>query len=149
MTTNTPPLDPVLLRAQFPALQLEVNGETAVFLDGPGGTQSPKSVLDAMSGYLAYGSSNLGGPFLTSRHADAVVAEARQAPEVSPFIGCGHAPPPFPANHNPCGPLAPWISWRDCSPSAPWWGLSLPESGPRSKRGDMRSSGRPMTEDTR
>lgn len=79
MTTNTLPLDPVLLRAQFPALQLEVNGETAVFLDGPGGAQSPQSVIDAMSGYLAYGSSNLGGPFLTSRHADAVVAEARQA----------------------------------------------------------------------
>ena len=60
MTTNTPLLDPVLLRAQFPALQLEVNGETAVFLDGPGGTQSPQSVIDAMKGYLAYGSSNLG-----------------------------------------------------------------------------------------
>jgi selenocysteine lyase/cysteine desulfurase len=78
MTTNILPLNPVLLRAQFPALQLEVNGETAVFLNGPSGTQSPQSVIDAMSGYLAYGSSNLGGPFLTSRHADAVVAEARK-----------------------------------------------------------------------
>jgi cysteine desulfurase family protein (TIGR01976 family) len=79
MTTNTSPLDPVLLRAQFPALQLEVNGETAVFLDGPGGTQSPQTVLDALSGYLAYGSSNLSGPFVTSQHADVVVADARQA----------------------------------------------------------------------
>jgi cysteine desulfurase family protein (TIGR01976 family) len=79
MTTDTFPLDPVLLRAQFPALQLKVNGETAVFLDGPGGTQSPQNVIEAVGGYLTYGSSNQGGPFLTSRHADAVVAEARQA----------------------------------------------------------------------
>jgi cysteine desulfurase family protein (TIGR01976 family) len=79
MTTETPPLNPIALRAQFPALQQEVNGQTAVFLDGPGGTQSPQSVIDAMSGYLQYGSSNLGGPFLTSRHADQIVADARQA----------------------------------------------------------------------
>jgi cysteine desulfurase family protein (TIGR01976 family) len=67
------------LRAQFPALQLEVNGETAVFLDGPGGTQSPQSVIDAMGGYLAFGSSNLGGPFRTSQHADQIVQSAREA----------------------------------------------------------------------
>jgi cysteine desulfurase family protein (TIGR01976 family) len=58
---------------------MEVNGETAVFLDGPGGTQSPQSVIAAMGGYLAYGSSNQGGAFATSRHADAIVAQARQA----------------------------------------------------------------------
>ncbi len=79
MNTHDLFLDPVPLRAQFPALQQEVNGKTAVFLDGPGGTQSPQSVIDAMSGYLKFGSSNLGGPFLTSRHADEVVAQARAA----------------------------------------------------------------------
>ncbi len=79
MSTQKIPFDPVPLRAQFPALQQEVNGKTAVFLDGPGGTQSPQSVIDAMSGYLKFGSSNLGGPFLTSRHADEVVAQARAA----------------------------------------------------------------------
>ena len=78
MTTDTFSLDPVSLRAQFPALQLEVNGETAVFLDGPGGTQSPQRVLEAMSGYLAYGSSNLGGPFRTSQHADHIVQAASE-----------------------------------------------------------------------
>lgn len=77
MSTNS--LNPISLRAQFPALQLEVNGETAVFLDGPGGTQSPQSVIDAMGGYLAYGSSNLGGPFRTSQHADQIVQAAREA----------------------------------------------------------------------
>ncbi len=76
---NTLQLNPIPLRAQFPALQQTVNGKTAVFLDGPGGTQSPQSVIEAMSGYLSYGSSNLGGPFLTSRHADDVVQQARLA----------------------------------------------------------------------
>ncbi len=79
MSTQNIPFNPAPLRDQFPALQLKVNGETAVFLDGPGGTQSPQSVIDAMSGYLAYGSSNLGGPFRTSRHAGQVVQSAREA----------------------------------------------------------------------
>lgn len=79
MTKQTPLLDTIPLRAQFPALQREVNGRTAVYMDGPGGTQSPQSVIDAMGGYLAYGSSNLGGPFDTSRHADEVNAAARAA----------------------------------------------------------------------
>ncbi len=67
------------LRAQFPALQLEVNGETAVYLDGPGGTQVPQSVIDAMSGYLRHGGSNSGGPFLTSRYTDDISNAARAA----------------------------------------------------------------------
>ena len=67
------------IRVQFPALQQQVNGETAVFLDGPGGTQSPQSVIDAMGDYLRFGSSNLGGTFLTSCHADEITADARQA----------------------------------------------------------------------
>ena len=79
MSTQNLPFNPVTLRAQFPALQLEVNGQTAVFLDGPGGTQSPQSVIDAMSDYLVFGSSNLGGPFATSQHAVAITANARLA----------------------------------------------------------------------
>ncbi len=79
MSTQNPVFNPIPLRAQFPALQLEVNGETAVYLDGPGGTQSPQSVIDALSGYLAYGSSNLGGPFVTSQYADAITNAARAA----------------------------------------------------------------------
>lgn len=67
------------LRAQFPALQLEVNGETAVYLDGPGGTQVPQSVIDAMSGYLRHGGSNSGGPFLTSHYTDDITNAARAA----------------------------------------------------------------------
>jgi cysteine desulfurase family protein (TIGR01976 family) len=67
------------LRRQFPALQRTVNGRLLSFLDGPGGTQVPQSVIDAMSNYLVNGSSNLGGPFLTSYEADLVVDNARLA----------------------------------------------------------------------
>ncbi len=79
MSTQNDSFNPVPLRSQFPALQLEVNGQTAVYLDGPGGTQTPQSVIDAMVGYLQGGSSNLGGPFHTSQETGKVVAAARQA----------------------------------------------------------------------
>ncbi|HID53900.1 MAG TPA: aminotransferase class V-fold PLP-dependent enzyme, partial [Anaerolineae bacterium] len=79
MNNQQSPLNPVPLRRKFPALRLEVNGETAVYLDGPGGTQTPQSVIDAMSDYLESGSSNLGGFFHTSEETGKVVAAARQA----------------------------------------------------------------------
>lgn len=79
MSTQTLPLNPLALRAQFPALQLEVNGQTAVFLDGPGGTQVSQRVITAITDYLHRGSSNLGGPFATSQHTDQVLAAARLA----------------------------------------------------------------------
>lgn len=79
MTTPITPLNPIPLRAQFPALQLEIEGQTAVYLDGPGGTQVPQQVIDGFSGYLAHGGSNNGGPFLTSRHSDAITSAARRA----------------------------------------------------------------------
>ena len=72
-------LNPEPLRAKFPALQRTIDGRPAIFLDGPGGTQSPEQVIAAMSNYLRRGSSNLGGPFVTSREADAATAEARDA----------------------------------------------------------------------
>jgi cysteine desulfurase family protein (TIGR01976 family) len=79
MTTQTESFNPAQWRGQFPALQQEVNGETAVYLDGPGGTQVPQGVISAMSTYLAQGGSNTGGPFVTSRRSDALVAAARAA----------------------------------------------------------------------
>jgi cysteine desulfurase family protein (TIGR01976 family) len=67
------------LRAHFPALQQEVNGRPAVFLDGPGGTQTPQSVIDAMVHYLQNNNSNSGGAFVTSHNTRQVVAATRQA----------------------------------------------------------------------
>jgi selenocysteine lyase/cysteine desulfurase len=75
----SPTLDVQALRDHFPALQRTVGDQPAVFFDGPGGTQSPTRVIDAMADYLRRGSSNHGGPFLTSREADAATDAAREA----------------------------------------------------------------------
>ena len=74
-----PQLDPVTLRRQFPALEQEDGDRPAIYLDGPGGTQVPRRVIDAMAGYFQAGGSNLGGPFLTSQRSERVVAAAREA----------------------------------------------------------------------
>ncbi len=65
------------LRALFPSLAQEVDGRPAVFLDGPGGTQTPRGVMDAMSAYLSRDNANTGGSFITSQRTDKAVAAAR------------------------------------------------------------------------
>jgi cysteine desulfurase family protein (TIGR01976 family) len=72
-------LDLAYIRAQFPSLAQTVNGHPAVFLDGPGGTQVPQRVIDAISNYLRRDNANTGGAYATSRHTDAMIAEARSA----------------------------------------------------------------------
>ncbi len=69
------------VRSQFPALR---NGE--IFFDGPGGTQVPQRVVDAISGYLTGSNSNLHGAFRTSHESDVVVDEAHQA--AADMLGC-------------------------------------------------------------
>jgi cysteine desulfurase family protein (TIGR01976 family) len=71
--------DVTSLRRQFPSLQRTVNGRTPVFLDGPGGTQVPQRVLDAMVHYLTTCNANHGGVFTTSRESDRVLHEAHAA----------------------------------------------------------------------
>jgi cysteine desulfurase family protein (TIGR01976 family) len=68
------PLDVDRIRARFSALRRDL-----VFLDGPGGSQMPDEVIDAISGYLRHSNANLGGAFATSRETDAVVDDARMA----------------------------------------------------------------------
>ncbi|MEO2267794.1 cysteine desulfurase-like protein [Pseudoalteromonas sp. YIC-656] len=67
------------LRSQFPALMQKVDGAAPIFFDGPGGAQVPQSVLEAMSAYLGFYNSNLGGAFFSSDKTVAVMGEARQA----------------------------------------------------------------------
>ena len=49
------------------------------YLDGPGGTQVPQEVIDAMSRVLSEGVSNVGGGFGSSDYADTITTEARRA----------------------------------------------------------------------
>jgi cysteine desulfurase family protein (TIGR01976 family) len=67
------------VREQFPALRLTVGRRPAVFLDGPGGTQVPESVIRAVCDYYRTSNSNLGGQFLTSQKTFEVVQQAREA----------------------------------------------------------------------
>lgn len=74
----TPDLSP--LRARFPALQqTDAYGRPYVFFDGPGGTQVPQSVIDAMADYLVRANANTHGLYATSRRTDQVIEEARHA----------------------------------------------------------------------
>ena len=62
------------VRGRFTALQRPL-----AFFDGPGGTQVPDAVVDAIAAYLHTANANLGGAFVTSRASDRVVSSARAA----------------------------------------------------------------------
>ena len=79
-------LDLSWVRSQFPSLAQTVNGQPAVFLDGPGGTQVPQRVIDAISSYLSRDNANTGGAYQTSRDTDRMIAEARAA--MADFLNC-------------------------------------------------------------
>ncbi len=74
-----PPFDVDEVRSRFPALDRAEEGRRVAYLDGPGGTQVPRSVIAAMSDTLEQGVSNLGGGFGSSRFAVQVTAAARSA----------------------------------------------------------------------
>ena len=74
-------IDVDAVRARFPAL----DGAWALF-DGPGGTQTPDSVIHAIATYLRESNANLGGAFASSVRSDALVTDARLA--AASFLGC-------------------------------------------------------------
>src|SRR5687768_4067475 len=84
-------LDVAAVRARFSALD-----RPTAFFDGPGGTQVPDSVVDAMASYLRESNANLGGPFETSRRSDDVVRAAHETAGL--FLGCSPAEVGFGAN---------------------------------------------------
>lgn len=67
------------VRRRFPALRRMEEGLSAAYLDGPGGTQVPESVIDAMTTVLNDGVSNVGGGFGSSTDAQRTVSRAREA----------------------------------------------------------------------
>ena len=79
-------LDSAWVRSQFPSLSQTVNGHPVVFLDGPGGTQVPQTVIDAISDYLRRSNANTDGAFATSQRTDAMLAGARSA--MADFLAC-------------------------------------------------------------
>lgn len=76
--------DPVIdlspVRNQFPALQeTDQQGRPYIFFDGPGGTQVPHTVIEAMADYLVKANANKGGYFITSYRNDQIITDARAA----------------------------------------------------------------------
>lgn len=71
---------------QFPCLSKKVNGIPAAFLDGPGGSQVPRSVVDRISDYLFYKNANAHGCFMTSKETEALHHEARET--LAAFFNC-------------------------------------------------------------
>ena len=79
-------LDIAWVRAQFPSLQTQVNGQPAAFLDGPAGTQVPTQVMHAIQSYLMNANANTCGAFLTSRRTNEMIANTRAA--MADFFHC-------------------------------------------------------------
>ena len=72
------------IRSQFPSL-----ASAAVFLDGPGGTQVPQAVIDAVGAYYREANANDHGAFATSRRSDGIIAQGRDA--VADFLNARSA----------------------------------------------------------
>jgi cysteine desulfurase family protein (TIGR01976 family) len=88
---STVTLDVAAVRARFSALR-----QPLAFFDGPGGTQVPDEVIDAVSRYYRESNANVSGPYATSRRTEALVAEARLT--AGEFLGCDPAETIFGAN---------------------------------------------------
>jgi len=77
-------LDVTAVRARFSALDRPL-----AFFDGPGGTQCPDEVIDAIATYLRETNANVGAPYETSRRTDALVELAHE--RAADFLGCSEA----------------------------------------------------------
>ncbi len=65
------------IRARFPALAREHNGFPVAYFDAPGGTQTPQSVVDAVSDYLLHHNANTHWEYPTSHETDEIIDLAR------------------------------------------------------------------------
>jgi cysteine desulfurase family protein (TIGR01976 family) len=88
---STIALDPAAVRRRFSALD-----RTLAFFDGPGGTQVPDEVIDAIAGYLRESNANVSGPYETSRRTEALVEDSRA--NGASFLGCSAEEVIFGAN---------------------------------------------------
>ena len=74
-------LDVGAARARFSALQ-----RSLVFFDGPGGTQVPDEVIEAISRYFREYNANTSGPYETSRRTEELALRTRET--AGRFLGC-------------------------------------------------------------
>jgi cysteine desulfurase family protein (TIGR01976 family) len=67
------------IREHFPALRRIHNGRPVAYFDGPGGTQVPTAVVEAMNDYLFNHNANTHWEYPTSNETDEIIANSRQA----------------------------------------------------------------------
>ena len=72
-------------REDFPALTRVHNGYPLAFFDGPGGTQVPQAVIDAVTSYYHTCNSNTHGFFVTTNETDRIIEDTRE--RVAEFLG--------------------------------------------------------------
>src|SRR5882762_4316723 len=72
---DLPPVEAI--RSHFPALARQHGGKPVAYFDGPGGTQVPKAVVDAMADYLLHHNANTHWSYPTSAETDAAIIRAR------------------------------------------------------------------------
>lgn len=72
-------------REDFPSLERTFQGFPLAYFDGPGGTQMPRPVMEAMVNYLSRSNANEHGFFITTNETDAMMREARET--VAAFLG--------------------------------------------------------------
>lgn len=81
MSTSTQPVKQIAsteeIRGQFPALAREHNGHPVAYFDAPGGTQTPRVVVDAVADYLLNHNANTHWEYPTSHETDAIIESAR------------------------------------------------------------------------
>lgn len=67
------------IREEFPALKRIINGFPIAYFDGPGGTQVPLSVVEAMNDYMFNHNANTHWAYTTSRETDEIIEDSRRA----------------------------------------------------------------------
>jgi len=74
------------VRNNFPSLSLKDKNENQIiYLDGPGGTQVPSNVIEAISNYYRRSNSNTHGEFITSKETDSIMDSMRE--KVAQLLG--------------------------------------------------------------
>ncbi len=73
------------IRSHFPALERTEGARPVAFFDGPGGTQVPRAVADAVTEYLLHHNANTHWSYPTSEETDAMLVAARRA--LAEFLG--------------------------------------------------------------
>lgn len=84
------------IRSRFPALNRLQGGHPVAYFDGPGGTQVPAPVVEAIADYLTHHNANTHWSFPTSRETDRAIADARQC--LADFLGASPDEVAFGAN---------------------------------------------------